>query len=105
MTAVFASMRSFGPANNLLFSPRVGFAWDVFGTAKFVVRGGIGQYFSRDPGGLALRMHANNTPFAISSSGEIGLDGPLTPGVNWFDVNAGGRPQQGLENKTNCAKN
>ena len=106
ITPPFASRRSLVPANNLLVSPRLGFAWDIFGTAKFVVRGGIGQYFSRDPVGLALRMHANNTPFAISTGGEIPLDGPLVtsgPGQNAFDVIAGGRPQQGLENNTNAA--
>jgi hypothetical protein len=103
ITPPFASSRSLAPANDHLIAPRVGFAWDVFGTAKFVLRGGIGQAFARDPVGLALRMHANNTPFAISTAGEIGLDGPLVAGTNSFDVAAGGRPNQGLENNTNVA--
>jgi hypothetical protein len=106
ITPPFASNRSLVPANNHLVAPRLGFAWDVFGTARFVLRGGIGQYFSRDPVGLALRMHANNTPFAISTGGEVALDGPLVTsgaGQNAFDVAAGGRPNQGLENNTNVA--
>ncbi len=49
-------------------------------------------------------MHANNTPFAITTGGEIPFDGPLVlsgPGQNAFDVAPGGRATQGLENNTN----
>ena len=30
----------------LLFSPRVGLAWDVFGSGKTAVRAGFGTYYS-----------------------------------------------------------
>jgi hypothetical protein len=41
-------------------APRVGFAWDVGGTGKQVLRGGVGYYFDRTPSALDSTVMLNN---------------------------------------------
>ncbi len=106
------SNRSLVPSNYHLIAPRLGFAWDVFGNGKFALRGGVGQFFSRDPVGILVRIESNNAPEAIAPGGERQLDGNLTPfdpvnnptGV-LFDWGSGGGPKQGLENNSHIANN
>ncbi len=95
--------RSLAPSNYHLIAPRLGIAWDVFGTGKFALRAGLGQFFSRDPVGILVRMESNNAPGAIAPGGERHLDGPLTPGVSLFDWVAGGGPKQGVEYNNHVA--
>src|SRR5262249_53430571 len=46
--------------NNI--APRVGFAWDLFGNAKTVVRGGVGMYYDTTIDNLRLFEGADVSP-------------------------------------------
>ena len=73
--------RSLPQDDNLDFSPRVGFAWDVRGDGHHVLRGGYGLYFGQVFLNIPLFMiqQANPTIFAsvFSISGN-----DLVPGTN-----------------------
>jgi hypothetical protein len=57
------------------FAPRAGFAWDVFGDSKTVVRGSYGVFFDRIYG-EAQHQFSLNAPFAITTSiGGFAFDG------------------------------
>jgi hypothetical protein len=110
LTPTISQWRGLRPSNRHLIAPRLGFAWDVFGSSRFVVRAGLGQFFSRDPVGLTLRMKSVNPPYGVSAQGYRTLDGPLTPGVGIFDTGGaaapwpvGGTPGQSFEENSNLA--
>ena len=103
--------------NNHMLMPRLGIAWDVFGTGRFAIRAGVGQFESRDRL-LAISMRANNTPFGVGTGATRTLDGPgpfvQFPANNFpgndpgnrslcstsgcvFGAALGGSPHQGLD--------
>ncbi len=102
---VYSKNRSIIPSNHHLIAPRLGFAWDAFGHGKFVLRAGVGQFFTRDPiSGTSTRLVGANPPFTIGSGAERTLDGPTyTSGVNMLDFNSSGTGTQSVQLSTNLA--
>jgi carboxypeptidase family protein len=114
VTPPFFENRSLVHDNNHMIMPRAGIAWDVFGTGRFAIRAGVGQFESRDRL-LAISMRANNPPFGVGTGAQMTLDGPssgsrasfagndpgnedacLTTGCV-FGAALGGSPHQGLD--------
>jgi len=60
------------------FSPRVGFAYDVFGTGRTSVRGGVGLFFDSRVPGFANNRQAQATPFTLA----VTLTSPVGPFSN-----------------------
>jgi Carboxypeptidase regulatory-like domain len=101
--------------NNHMISPRIGLAWDVFGSGRFVLRGGVGQFTPRDRL-LAISMRSSDTPFGVGTGAVLTLDGNRVAypgdspgGVDCvtngcvFGAALSGAPHQGLDPSTNQA--
>jgi hypothetical protein len=65
----------------LLFSPRVGIAWDPFGNGKTAVRAGFGTYYSLIDDLAFLLNSLPPSNGALTFSGALSSIVPITPGV------------------------
>ena len=103
---VYSKNRSIVPSNYHLIAPRLGVAWDVFGRGNWVLRAGVGQFFTRDPiSGTSTRLVGANPPFTVGVGPERTLDGPtFTQGVNMNDFGSpGGTGTQSVQLTPNLA--
>ena len=77
--------------NNHLIAPRVGLAWDVFGTGQTAVRLGFGQFFQRER--VSRYTLAANAPFAVSVGNFSRALGGPTPAT----LSGGASPAGGMD--------
>jgi hypothetical protein len=61
------------------FAPRIGFAYDVTGQQKTILRGGVGLFYERLAGNEMYNLGQNTVPFAFQSSPtNVYFDRPST---------------------------
>jgi hypothetical protein len=95
------------------FAPRFGFSWDMLGTGKFVMRGGIGVFYDIEDGALNLQF-GGQAPFGdvtnlnyFSFSNIDAISDPFTAfapnTVNPFPFAASGRTGQFFDPKVSFA--
>ena len=84
------------------FAPRIGFAYDVFGDQKTVLRAGAGIFYERNAGNEEYNMGAN-PPFSNSAS----TSSPYmdTPTVSWANGASAGKSPTTPQGFTGVQKN
>ena len=70
------------------FAPRIGFAYDMFGNQKTILRAGGGIFFERNGGNEEYNMGAN-VPFSNSSTTQFAYTS--SPAVSYLDGTSAGK--------------
>jgi hypothetical protein len=65
--------RGLRPTKAVLIAPRLGLAWDVFGTGKTAIRGGLGLFYARERLSMGLGL-GTAPPFSGTASVDRTLD-------------------------------
>lgn len=64
------------PEGQIMLSPRLGASYDIFGTGKYVLRGGLGIFTSRIPFVWPGAMYTNNG-LTLGRVDQTNIDGPV----------------------------
>lgn len=76
------------PSQKLLFSPRVGFRWDVYGDKNMIIRGGAGLFTGRFPFVFLTNMPSNSQMYQGNVTVTSGLSNYLfNPNPNAYRAN------------------
>jgi len=74
------------PADKVLFSPRVGFNWDLYGDRSLQIRGGTGIFTGRVPYVWIVGQSANSGMIQVTQAfnGQANTFGPFKPEIGFY---------------------